>query len=276
MLHTTRPWLRTVLAAFAVLLTGPTAGHAGFIVSAGATTAAAGSTGNFLDVTLTNTGDAPATVGGFAFGVSVGSTDIGFTRVTTGTADPYLFTGYSLFGPEIGSAISPLQEIIAADLYDTPGSGFTLGAGQSVGLGRVFFDVLPGATPGSFAVNVTSSATSFSDPSGTDITGEPVLNPGEITILPAGPAVPAPPTLLLAAFAWPAALAVARVRRRNGHAADGHDRPLGGIDEMRPDFVPARLDGNACGTSVRSSIRSINIWSPGGTVSSPPRKLDPE
>src|SRR5438270_11560761 len=58
------------------------------------------STGNTIDVTLTNTGASAVDIAGFAFQVTALSSSISFTGVTDATAAPYIFAGNSLCGPD--------------------------------------------------------------------------------------------------------------------------------------------------------------------------------
>jgi hypothetical protein len=161
-------------------------------------TATAGDTGDALDVTLTNSGDAVVTIGGFSFGIVTANTDITFTDATDATtAGPYIFQTDSLLGPDLAPFdFVPGQSLIGSDLADD--SGITLSAGETLGLGHVLFDVAAGASPGIYAVtleSVESGATSLSDPNGNPINVDS-LNGGTITI-DAAVSVPEPATLLL-------------------------------------------------------------------------------
>jgi hypothetical protein len=170
-------------ACLAALLALATAGpaKADFIISVLSVSASAGSTGNALEVSLTNTGSSAATVAGFSFGVSVaGGSGISFTDVTTATApDAYIFTGHSLFGPDIVVNNSG-TDITAADVFDTPFGGATLGAGDTLGLGEVFFDVDP-ATTGVIPVTLDAfPVTSLADENGANLSFTPAG--GSITV----------------------------------------------------------------------------------------------
>jgi len=62
---------------------------------------------------------------------------------TSTTLASYIFAGHSVFGPDIATQVgSPLR---AADLFDDPTGGISLGAGSTVGLGHVTFDVAAAA-----------------------------------------------------------------------------------------------------------------------------------
>jgi hypothetical protein len=121
----------------------------------------------------------------------------------------YVFSGHSLFGPTISTS-GPGQLIDASDKFDTPGSGAVIGAGISVGLGNILFDVAPGDTAGPKTVNFTAfPSTALSDNLGNNITF--TSSPGTITI--ASSAVPEPSSLLLTLLGFPA-LVLARKRLR--------------------------------------------------------------
>jgi len=124
----------------------------------------AGTSGDGFDVLLTNLSGPAVSLAGFTFEISVPSTDILLSAANTATLlDPYIFSGKSLFGPNIMVANTG-QDLSASDLYSVIGSGITLGAGATVGLGHILFDV--SATAHSETVPVTffaSPATSLSD-----------------------------------------------------------------------------------------------------------------
>src|SRR6266851_4649032 len=124
----------------------------------------AGTSGDGFDVLLTNLSGPAVSLAGFTFEISVPSTDILLSAANTATLlDPYIFSGKSLFGPNITVANTG-QDLSASDLYSVIGSGITLGAGATVGLGHILFDV--SATAHSETVTVTffaSPATSLSD-----------------------------------------------------------------------------------------------------------------
>lgn len=191
------PFSRILLVATgAVCVFGSLPAYADVIVSLQSVTANGGSTGNALEVTLTNSsGGANVTIGSFAFGISTTDLDIRFTDATTSTTDPYIFSGHSLFGPSlVFPAIPPpgAQSLNASDLYDIPLSGVTLSPGVTVGLGHILFDVLPGAQGGTFAVGLDPILTSLSDPSGVGIDVS-TLSAGTIEIN----SVPEPSSLFL-------------------------------------------------------------------------------
>jgi hypothetical protein len=185
-------WLPLACAA-ALLLTGGTA-SAGMVVGVQSVTALAGTTGDTLDITLTNTGPSAVAIGGFSFGLSTTSPDITFTDATVNTTTAtYIFAGNSLFGPDITSATGP--PLTAADLSVTP-AGTTLASGATFGLGHVFFNVSSTAPGGPITASLVSADTSLSDAAGHNV---PVntLDNGTITVIPAATvAVPAPPSVI--------------------------------------------------------------------------------
>jgi hypothetical protein len=183
------------LTVITFCFSGSTSARAAVFLSVQPATAAAGSSGNAFDVDLINSGPANLTVGGFSFGIATANSNISFTDANTSTTDPYIFAGNSLFGPDLSGPTSG-QSLSASDFYAIPGLGVTLGAGTTVGLGHVLFDVSPSATAGIFPVGFdVFPMTSLSDPSGNNINVDSLVS-GEITIT-GGMAVPEPSSLLL-------------------------------------------------------------------------------
>ena len=202
-------WTRHIscfLAALAVMALCPRPAHAAIIISVQSVSASANSTGNLLDVVLQNTGGSSVTVGSFTFQIATSNTDITFTSASTSVAS-YIFTGHSAFGPFI--ELSTGQVLDASDAYDVISSGAVVGAGQTVGLGQISFDIALAAGSGGFSVVLSPGGTSLSDAVGDTITIDTLVD-GVITI--DGAAVPEPGTALLAAGALLAL--VLRVRRR--------------------------------------------------------------
>src|ERR1700689_4926801 len=87
-----------LLGAAALLLPAPARGS--LVFSVPSVTANAGDVGDSFDVLLTYSGS-PISVGGFAFEITTTDPDITFTDATTATATAYIFSGTSLFGPDI-------------------------------------------------------------------------------------------------------------------------------------------------------------------------------
>jgi hypothetical protein len=166
-----------------------------------------GDIGDSFDVDLTNTGASSLSVAGFQFEVTVASPNITLTNVDISTVSAaYVFAGNSLFGPNIAVS-GPGQTIDAID-FTGDGSNATVGAGQTVGLGRVTFSVSNTATFGSFAVTFTggSTANALSDAAGNNIVIN-TLTPGAIDVVPE-------PSSLALTIAGAAALAAAFRKRR--------------------------------------------------------------
>ncbi len=200
-----------LVAGVAACLLGPVTAWGDVVISVQSVTAAAGSSGNGIDVDLTNSGPSAVIIGGFSFGISIANPDISFTDANTGTAAPYVFGVDSLFGPDLTGPTSG-QTLSASDLFSVPLAGVTLSAGSTVGLGHVLFDVAPGAAGGFFPVDLTPfPTTSLSDASGSDIPVSTLLA-GSITIPSA--VVPEPSSTLLLIFG--AALLWTAARRRRG------------------------------------------------------------
>lgn len=152
-----------------------------------------------FQVLLANASGADISVAGFSFGVTTTDTNVTFESADTSTTDQYIFAGDSFdvinFIPL--SVSSPGQSLVALDLTND-GAGITIANGQTVGLGRVYFDVSPAApvlvpftinfstNPGDNSLSGTGlNAISFSFASG----GQTVT----VT-----PSTPEPATLLLA------------------------------------------------------------------------------
>ena len=190
--------------------------RADFVVSVQSVTASAGSTGNALDVTLTNTGPTSATFSGFSFGLAP-ALGLTFTAVTTGTTTAgYIFGDLGLFGSDITSTPPAGVAIEASDLYSVAGAGVTLASGATLGLGHVFFNVSAAAT-GSISVALAAPpATSLSSPAGTSL---PVtrLQAGTVRIA-ASTAVPEPASALGLGVGLGALLVHTRSRRATARA----------------------------------------------------------
>jgi len=180
--------------------------HADVIFSAASTTASAGSTGNSFEVDITNTGPAAVQIGGFVFEITTANSAVTFTDATTGTTTyDYIFDGNSFFGPDI-SASGSGQTFDATDIASTPSSYTTLVAGETLGLGEIFFDLAPGASSGTVSFNLDNS--SLSDGDGNPISIDSA-NSGLITV---SSVTPEPTSLLLAGTGALALLGAARRR----------------------------------------------------------------
>jgi MYXO-CTERM domain-containing protein len=212
-----RPWLCGPLVALACLLTDASAPAALIVqVQPASLTAAAGSTGNVLEVVLVNNTGAPT--GPFdlaAFNVTLetpAEAGIAFTGADTGTAEPYLLTGNSFgfqFTNPSGPGTGDVSDIANnLDQVIPPASTF--------GLGRFFFDVDASSPGGTFTVTV-GSATSLTDPSFLPLA---FTATGGQVVVAAGPgAVPEPSTLAMGVVGLLLAGGAARWRRRRAGAS---------------------------------------------------------
>jgi hypothetical protein len=165
-----------ILAAMCFLSVLPA--RANVILTIQSLTANSNTTGNFLDVILTNTGPSSVSIDGFFFGFQTADTNISFTDVTTNTALGYIFAGNSLFGPDLTGPISG-QSVNTGDLAS--GAAATVGSGSTVGLGHVFFNVAAGDVPGVHAVTFVPASTSLSDAAGAPVTINTLVD-GAITV----------------------------------------------------------------------------------------------
>jgi hypothetical protein len=123
----------------------------------------AGTNGAGLDVLLTDTAGSGVGIAGFTFEITTTSADIAFQDATTSTiSDPYIFAGNSLFGPDI-IVNNTGQDLSASDVFGGAGS-VTLGAGQTLALRHILFNVSPSAPSETVNLAFTAyPATSLSD-----------------------------------------------------------------------------------------------------------------
>jgi hypothetical protein len=199
------PFRHGLVLALASFLLFVEAARSDLIITAQSTTVAVNSNGDSFDVTLTNNGASPVTIGGFAFGITT-SAPLAFTDATTGTTATYIFAGNSLFGPDIvipgsdpGQSLTlPGQSLQASDVYALiPASGATVAAGSTVGLGHVLFNA--GSLPVNFDITFVPDQTSLSDQNGIPVNVDAMVG-GTITVTP-NVVVPEPSTLLLCSLA---------------------------------------------------------------------------
>lgn len=161
-----------------------------------------GDTNDAFQVLLTNRSGADIPVAGFSFGVTTTDPNITFEAADTSTSVPYIFTGDSLdvIHSIPLSASSPGRSLVGLD-FTNDGSGVMVASGQTVGLGRVFFDVSPGApllapviidfssNPGDNVLSgAGGNAIGVSLPAGTQIvTGaSPAPEPATLLLVPGG------------------------------------------------------------------------------------------
>jgi hypothetical protein len=201
--------LLTAVLVFASLLVATGPARAGLVFEVQNVTAAAGSTGDTLNVLLMNTGPSAVTIAGFSFGLTSTSA-ITFTDVTDATStNTYIFAGHSEFGPDLDISAGPGSSIQAADNYNPPDAGFSVAANSTVGLGLVFFNLASNAS-GPITVSFQPYPdSSLSDPSGNNISIT-TFDSGTITV---PSAVPEPSSLVLLATALIGTASIVRARR---------------------------------------------------------------
>lgn len=194
-----RPHLFALLALLGVGLIAALPAQAGLVIAATNSSAIAGSSGNAFDITLSNTGLSAQDITGFAFQISVTDPDISFNDVLTSTSTvlPYIFAGDSFVvinGFPLASLNGP-QILNASDLTNS-GNAVSLGAGATLGLAHVIFNVANLATPGAPTVTIANDVhTSFAGgPPNFDVVDFTATN-GTITIAAAS-GVPEPSTIV--------------------------------------------------------------------------------
>jgi hypothetical protein len=197
--------LLLVLIAAATLMPSASAGVIYSIVPIGPAPAA-GSNGNVLEVLLSNSGPSGISLSTFSFGVTTTDTDVSFVSADTlTTSQPYIFLGNSF---DVQNSI-PLNFTSGASLVGSDitasFSNMTVGAGQTLALGRVLYNVALNAALGPFMVSFTTEAgdNSLSQADGTNVPIDTLQG----TTVTVGAATPEPATLLLIpagllALAW--------------------------------------------------------------------------
>jgi hypothetical protein len=194
------------------------AAHAGLVFSVNTVSAAAGSAGNTtLEVSLTNDGTvATPQIAAFQFELSVAAgSGVTFTAADVSTVNnPYIF-GADTSAPPLSFDPFPNTDFTASDVYTIPGGGVVLGAGQTVGLGRVTFDVAPSASGDIQVTIVPNFADSVLDQNGNPIDLSYQFVNGSIDV-PAVVVVAEPAGLVLALLGIAAAYPVRALRARPG------------------------------------------------------------
>jgi len=166
--------------------------RATLMLTAQSVTANAGAVNDAFDVYLTNSGATPVDVAAFSFEITTSSSDVTFEESTTATSlFPYIFAGNSIFGPVISTS-APGQTLDASDVAAGVGTFTVINPGSSFGLGKVFFDVAPGASAEVAPVdfNTSTALTSVLDQFGNLLTLD--FSNGQITISAAARS-PSPP-----------------------------------------------------------------------------------
>jgi hypothetical protein len=213
--RTRRSAVRRLIFLFAsglTLLFAPAA-RASLIFSVNDVTAVAGSTGNTtLEVSLTNSGAvATPAIAAFQFQLSVSAAaGVTFTDADIATANNAYIFGTNTLTPPLSFDSFPNTSFTASDIYALPASGVSIGAGQTVGLGRVTFDVAPSAS-GVVPITIVPDFTdSVLDPNGDPISLTYQFVNGSISVS----AVPEPSSLLLALLGFPIAYLRGAIRAR--------------------------------------------------------------
>lgn len=191
--------------------------HASLILNIQSVSYAPGSNGDSLDVTLTNTGTSAVGVASFQFDISTTNTSINFVDATDLTtlagyifpnavSFDYQFTGTTDILPN--GANSNSGQNFASDIpsdLDVNGTNISIGAGATVGLGHVIFNIASNATTGPATITFDQANTILDTFNGT--TDVPLtittFNSGTVTV---GAATPEPavfgPALLGLACLW--------------------------------------------------------------------------
>ncbi len=182
----------------------PAQGAVFYSINPASTSAMAGSSGIAFDVLLNNTGVASLGVAGFSFMLTASSSDIIFTSATTAAAG-YIFAGNSFandfFSGDLSAVPVTGQTVTASDITSN-GAMVTVSAANSVGVGRIFFSVAPGAPTGGVSITIsTGPASSLSDSSGNSI---PLDTPSNGTVIVTAGEIPEPATSLLLLLTLPA------------------------------------------------------------------------
>jgi hypothetical protein len=208
------------------LLCAPAA-RADLVFSVNDVTAVAGSTGNAtLEVSLTNTGSVSSPeIAAFQFQLMVsGASGVTFDDADISTANHAYIFGTDTSAPPLSFDAFPNTAFTASDLYTIPDGGVALGAGQTVGLGRVTFDVAlsaAGISPVTIVPNFTDSVL---DPNGDTISLPYQFVNGSINVTSSA-SVPEPSSLVLALLGITATYTRFRCDvRRQDRAAAGKSR----------------------------------------------------
>src|SRR5690242_12235791 len=89
----TRLCCKLLLSGLVVTAFASLPARANMIITIGSAVATQGSSGDFLDVTLTNSGPGTQNIAAFTFEISVTNANITFTQVNISTAGTYIFNG---------------------------------------------------------------------------------------------------------------------------------------------------------------------------------------
>ncbi len=185
---------RIILAASLLLCLFSGSAQAGFQIQTPIVgPVVAGSTGNFFDVVLTNTADAPVqNYQLLAYDIRIGIAGLSgvtFTSVNEASTN-YAFAGNNF---EILVTPSPASTI---SWNDTAIIEVPIATGESVTLGRVFFDVSNSATAGTYELSIQTPFTNLVDETFSPVDYTTANGSVEITTNNTNP-VPLPSSFLL-------------------------------------------------------------------------------
>jgi hypothetical protein len=169
-----------------------------------------------FDISLTNAGPTAVSIQSFVFWLFAQTNDTGVTfDSVTSHVNGYIFTGQSIYGPDITVPSSDGQMIGARD-FSTRRGGVRVGAGETVDIGRVYFTPLYGEA-GIGDISFLADRTSVVDTSGAGL-GLTLVNrqfniPGFVA---------APEPSLPAMLGGLALAGVGRFWRRRRRSRNGH------------------------------------------------------
>jgi hypothetical protein len=160
---------------------------ASILFSIGSVIAMPGDVNDAVDVLITNLGPDPVDVSGFTFEITASSAGVTLESATTQTIAPYIFAGNSfvenVFGTSTISFSSPGQTLDASDSAFASNSASTIAANQTLGLGRLFFDVDPADTVGNPSLDFNSANSNLSNGLGNPLAID-TFNSGTIEVVP--------------------------------------------------------------------------------------------
>ncbi len=195
MRHAIRSLLPSFLPALLGLILAAAPCHAGLVVTTTPVSATPGSTGYF-DVRLTNDSAPARTLAAFSLDLQV-SAGVLITSVDASTSSPYVF-GADGTGTLTFDAL-PASTVNISDL-DLSADGFvTLAAGQTVGLGRVGYQIAANAPTGPVTISfVNGPVTLLLSASGPPYPDSVLtITPGSFEVAPDTGAVPEPSSALM-------------------------------------------------------------------------------
>lgn len=200
----------------------PAAVRAEFIVSAETVTVAPGSTG-FVQILLMNAFATSETLSSFSVDMALGGTGVQFTGVDDQTNPAYVFDGFGT--GTLTFDTFPNAGFILSDVSLNADGFVTLSAGQTVGLGRIAFEVDNNAAQGLRPITFTRGPTTlFTDAANNVYADSDVsLQSGGINVQGSASAVPEPTTATLLVIGSGCGLFVAWRKKQKG-TAYVHDR----------------------------------------------------